>query len=394
MTGTQIQRALDRDRLRATLLALARVPNAVEPGFDTLLAPDHPKLVHYVQRVMRPRLEAIGVGDIVEADGGGLIVRAGDGTLDRSLLIQSYAVAQHHNLMERPFEPRLRPGPSGGTALYAQGVSQTKAHQAVMLAVLDMLRALGVRLRGRLYWTLNCEGRSSHACTEAILAALDRRPDFGLLQTPRRMRLSLGNRGRVDVEVRLTGAVAHSSTPAAGASAIPAAAEAIARLQRLRWDDVHPRLGARQAIVYKVDFEPKLPHTLPALARLTVDRRLLPGDDPDDAAREVRAALGDLPPYDVQVTRGVTMLPALVDAAEPHVRALQGAVAAVRGTEAVEEYAAGTFDAGGLCRHGIPAVMYGAGGGGDWPTGDDFVELADVEDEARILATLILDTLA
>jgi len=34
--------------------------------------------------------------------------------------------------------------------------------------------------------------------------------------------------------------------------------------------------------------------------------------------------------------------------------------------------------------------MFGCGGEGDWPAGDDFVAVSDVEDEARILATLIL----
>ena len=58
-----------------------------------------------------------------------------------------------------------------------QGVSQNKAHQAVMLAVLRLLRELGTPLRGQLYWTVNNEGRSSHDCTNAILERLDRRPD-------------------------------------------------------------------------------------------------------------------------------------------------------------------------------------------------------------------------
>jgi acetylornithine deacetylase/succinyl-diaminopimelate desuccinylase-like protein len=72
------------------------------------------------------------------------------------------------------------------------------------------------------------------------------------------------------------------------------------------------------------------------------------------------------------------------------VRALQAAVEAVRGAPAAEIYRRGTFDAGALARAGIPVAMFGCGGEGDWPAGDDFVAVSDVEDEARILATLIL----
>jgi acetylornithine deacetylase/succinyl-diaminopimelate desuccinylase-like protein len=373
---------IDRDHLLRTLVELARVPTNVELGFDTLMEPDDPKLVHYVQHEMRPRLRDTGFGEILDAGRSSLVVRAGDGTSGRSLILQTYAVTQHHNLMDRPFEPVVRDG-----MVRAQGVSQNKCHQAVMLAVLKQLA--GTRLRGRLYWTVNGEGRSSHACTEAILAAIGEVPSFGVLQTPQKMGISLGNRGRVDVDVRVLGRPAHSSMPEAGLSAIEGVAEVVRRVGTLRWDGGHPVLGGRHAVVYKVDFEPKAPHTLPGEARLTVDRRLLPGDDPVAAADEIRAAIGDLSPYGVEVSPGVLMLPALVDRSEPGVRALQRAVAAVRGEEAPEFHKAGTYDAGGLCAAGTPAVMFGAGTAGDWPLGEDVVPVADVEDEARILAELI-----
>ncbi len=47
--------------LARTLVELARVPTNVELGFDTLIEPDDPKLVRYVQRELRPRLFDLGV---------------------------------------------------------------------------------------------------------------------------------------------------------------------------------------------------------------------------------------------------------------------------------------------------------------------------------------------
>ena len=53
-------------------------------------------------------------------------------------------------------------------------------------------------------------------------------------------------------------------------------------------------------------------------------------------------------------------------------------------------YPRSCFDAGGLTSVGIPAVMFGAsGGGGDIVYGDDWVSLADVIQEAKILAVAI-----
>jgi acetylornithine deacetylase/succinyl-diaminopimelate desuccinylase-like protein len=371
------------------------VPTDVPLGFDTLIEPDDPKLVRYVQEEIRPRLVAEGAVDLIDAGRNNLVARLGSGELDATLLIQSYTPTQHHNLMERPFEPRVVDGGRYGRdepLVVGQGVSQCKAHQAVMLAVMRMLR--DTPLRGRLYWAVNNEGRSSHDCTSAILGALDRRPQFALVLVDQGMRISLGNRGRVDVEVTVRGRTTHSSTPEEGLSAIEGVAEVVRRLRGLTWPDDHALLGARHAHVYKLELHPVAPHTLPGEARLTVDRRLLPGDDPDAATAEVARALSGMDGFEVSVERGVTMLPSLLDPSDPWLRSLREAVAGTCGAPAPEVITRGCFDAGGTSSRGIPTASFGAGGDGDWPTGDDAVALADVEHEALVLARLVLSRLA
>jgi acetylornithine deacetylase/succinyl-diaminopimelate desuccinylase-like protein len=387
-----VARHLDTAYLVDVARRLARVPTDVPLGYDTFIEPDDPKLVHYVQEVVRPEIAAVGARDLIDAPRNNLVVRLGRGSSGTSLLIQNYTPAQHHNLMDDPFSGTLKDaGEYGvtGDAVFGQGVSQTKGHQAVMLAVLKLLFASGIDLQGRLYWAINNEGRSSHACSEAIIGALGERPSFGIIQLGTGLRLSLGNRGRVDVDVHVRGKATHSSAPQDGLSAIEGAHEVIGRLKHLTWTDTHPILGGRHAIAYKVRYEPLAPHTLPSDAYLTVDRRLLPGDDPDAATTEVRAIIGDLTPYDVTVERGVYMLPALVDADHPGVNALQAANVAIRGMPAETYHGQGTFDAGGPCALGVPTVMYGASGGVGL-LGPDFVAIADLETEARVLATMIL----
>jgi acetylornithine deacetylase/succinyl-diaminopimelate desuccinylase-like protein len=300
--------------------------------------------------------------------------------------------------MERPYEPRIESVTALGLdepALFALGVSQTKAHQATMLAVLERLLPKADRLRGRLWWAVNNEGRSSHDCSYAILdaiAARGGRPQFAIVQQPTGLRLSLGNRGRADIEVTIEGRSGHSSRPDLALSAVEGAVDVVNRLRTLRWKDSHPDLGERQAVVYKMEFHPLAPHTLPAVAHLTVDRRLLPEDDPDAAAAEVERAIGDLSPYHVTVHRGVTMLPALVDPNDPWVSSLERAHSAVTGSLPETFYLTGTFDAGGPHSRGIPTVQYGCGVR-TILTGDDFVTLSSLETEARVLAELIAQRL-
>jgi acetylornithine deacetylase/succinyl-diaminopimelate desuccinylase-like protein len=391
-----VERSLDQTYLVETLSRLARVPTDVPMGYETLIEPDDPKLVHYVQHVVRPELVQLGQYDLIDVARNNLVVRLGAGESGRSLLIQNYTPAQHQNLMEDPFSGKVGSAAAYGCdepAIFGQGVSQCKAHQAVMLAVLKLLHESGVPLRGRLYWAVNNEGRSSHACSEAILSALPETPQFGVLQTGTDLSLSLGNRGRVDVHIHVHGKVAHSSVPHTGLSAIDGAYLVMERLKTLIWPDRHPILGGRHAIVYKMRQWPLAPHTLPSDAELVVDRRLLPGDDPDAATDEIRATLADMAPYDVVVERGVYMLPALVDPGEAGVHALQDSNRAFRGHEAETVYGQGTFDAGGPCALGIPTVMFGASGGVGL-MGVDFVPISAVEIEAKVLAHFILSQLA
>lgn len=386
---------LDSEEMTETLSQLARVPTAVPLGYKTLMEPDDPKLVHYVQEVIRPRLEAIGGVTLLDAPLNNLVAVGGIGTSGRSLIIQNYTVTQHNNLMNEPFSGKIASASAYGRnepAVFGQGMSQNKSHQAVMLAVLNLLAHAGVELGGRLYWTINNEGRSNHQCSEAILNSLDEHPEFGIIQIGTGLKLSLGNRGRADVVIHIRGKATHSSTPQDGLSAIDGASEVIQRLKSLSWEDEHPLLGGRHAVVYKVQYWPLAPHTLPSDAWLTVDRRLLPGDDPDAAADEIREHIGDLSPYEVSVHRDVTMLPAMVDPNLPWVGALERSHQAESGKAPERIWGSGSFDAGGPCARGVPTVMYGASGG-DGLLGDDYVVVSDVIAEARVLARLILEEL-
>ena len=206
------------------------------------------------------------------------------------------------------------------------------------------------------------------------------------------MRISLGNRGRVDLDVVIKGKASHSSSPGNGLSAIEGANEFLNRLNKLHLPGSHPILGGRHVLAYQIVYEPLAPHTLPEVARIRVDRRLLPGDDLDEALEEVRRAIGDLAPYEVSISRGTHMLPALVDPQHHGVLALTESHRKVYSQDPETFYGQGTFDAGGPCAAGVPAVMYGVGGG-ESILGEDFAPVRQVVDEARVLVHTIMSLL-
>ena len=183
----------------------------------------------------------------------------------------------------------------------------------------------------------------------------------------------------------------HSSDPDSGLSAIAGAFQVMKRLENLDPKEEHPLLGRQRLLVYQIVYDPIAPHTLPGTAKLTLDRRLLPGDESDRIVTDVREAIGDLSPYKVEVVKGVTMLPALVDENDPIVQGLQEASQQIRGKPCVTKYARGTFDAGGLTSNNIPGVMFGASGGRGGILGEDFVCLREVIEEAKMLGLTIMN---
>lgn len=386
---------LDMRYLVETLVDIAQVPTDVPLGPNVFMAPDDPKLVHYVQQVLRPKLTAIGAFDLMDIPENQLVARYGLGTSETSLLLMVYTPIQHHNLMADPFSAHIARGTAWGydePCVFAQGVTQTKSHHAIVLTVLKLLIEHQIPVPGTLYVAINNEGRSSHACSNAILQALDRKPDFAMLLTATGQQLSLGNRGRVDVNINIRGQASHSSVPHLGLSAIDGAHEVMSRLKQLSLSGSHPILGGQHAIPYQVTYEPLAPHTLPERAHIRVDRRLLPGDDPTQAMMDIRDIVGDMAPYQVTIEEGYHMLPALVEPDHPGVQALSAAHQTVHGEFPGTYYGQGTFDAGGPCAAGVPAVMYGVGGGST-VLDVDFVPLSHAQNVARVITHTLLSFL-
>jgi len=388
---------IDREYLLRTLQRLLKVDCSVPLGPDTLMEPDHPKLVHYVQEVIRPELVAIGVNTIYDVPKNQIVAKMGSGETDASLLIMAYTPVQHYNWMKDPLSAKIGVPVSQGVnepCAYGQGASQNMAHFTAMLTVLKAFMAANVKLRGTLYFGANNEGRSSHECSTAMIQALTPKPKYGVVLIGGGNNLSVANRGRVDVVVHIHGKVTHSSAPDEGISSIDGVVEALNRIRALKFAKKHPQLGGQHAVPYQVVYDPIAPHTLPGYARIKIDRRLLPGDDIGEAVEQIRSLLQDMAPWTVTVEQGVHMLPSVVDLNSPIVMGIQKAIKSIDGVEAEPQYWKGAYDAGGPTSLGIPTIMYGRPAHGTSLMDDDFVSLKGVEEEALILGKLIVDMLA
>jgi acetylornithine deacetylase/succinyl-diaminopimelate desuccinylase-like protein len=391
----QLDGQLDRDFILDSLVRLLRVPTHVPLG-ETLIEPDDPKLVHYVQKVIQPLLEQLTYQNLTVDELNNLIMRYGNHESKRGLLMMAYTPTQHANLMEEPFSGKVQDAIAFGhdeLCVFGQGASQNKGALASLLGALKVIKDTEIELNGQLIVVVNNEGRSSHACSKYVLDNQDIQANGGILCIGTENRIALGNRGRVDVNIRVIGKSCHSSQPWRGLNTIEAAHEILSRLKSLAWENKHPQLGRSQLTVYQTSFSPIAPHTIPEEGRLTLDRRLIPGEDPDNAVAEIVNAIGDLSPFQVEIQKGVEMYPAVVSQEAEIVQVLQEAFLAIRGKPSETYYPQWTFDAGYPCSKGIPTIMMGPSAvdpAGEDLMATDFVPISQVEEAAKIYAYTII----
>ncbi|MGE2832636.1 M20 family metallopeptidase [Mycobacterium sp. SMC-4] len=336
------------DYLETTLLTLVGTDTSVPAG-STEIPPGDPRLRETVTTGILPMIEELGPDEIRQHPCGDIAARFGPDTPD-GLLLQTYIVSQHGNLMADPHDARIVDGtPWGldGPTVVGQGANQNKGPMAAALTAVRELRTL----RRAVWLTVNCEGRSSHDGSRRIYHDLEVQAAHSILAFGTNLAVSLGNRGRVDVRITVRGASSHSSQPERGCNPIPPAADVVARLAETPLPPPHPELGPATATPYQFRCEPIAPHTLPSSVLVVVDRRLLPGEHPDEATDGIRGHLDGVWP-DLDVVAGASMLPALVDPSAPVVTALAGFPTT---------YSRNAFDAGYGCSLGVPTVMFGPG---------------------------------
>lgn len=348
------------------------------PLNETEIAPGDVRIKAVVDDLLLPHLEEMQPDEIRRHDLGDVAARFGPAG-DDGLLIQTYIVSQHANLMEGRAGSVIDGAELGleGSAALGQGASQNKGPMAAALAA---VRARPGRLDRPVWLAVNTEGRSSHGGSRRILDDLGVTAAHGIVAFGTDLRVSLGNRGRVDVEVRVKGASSHSSQPWLGKNPIEAAADVVVALREVPLPEGDDELGPASATPYQFACHPVAPHTIPEEVRIVVDRRLLPGEAPNEAVDALRKHLATF--EGVEVDAGVSMVPAAVAEDAPIVTALLEGTGKAGRRPPETFWSLNAFDAGYACSKGIPTPMYGPGKrhfAGAGLVGTDAVALDDCE---------------
>jgi acetylornithine deacetylase/succinyl-diaminopimelate desuccinylase-like protein len=387
---------IDKQRVKELMVALAQVPS---PLTDLLEA--EPQLRAFIDTAIEPRLRAMGVTDIVRDRMGNLAASYGQNSSGRALLLVTNAMNQPASTMTNPYGGEVRDGAPyelPGKVVLGKGLSEQKAPLAAILAAMEALTGSGIAVTGRLTFLCCVSGETGrHDAIRHLLEETGLRADMAVLNGTGN-RISLGNRGRIDVTITVHGTPCHSSRPAQGCNAVTGAAEVMRRLSEgLQLAASHPDLGTPTWAVNHIRSFPDSTHTIQDRCEITLDRRLIPGEDPDEALEDISRLVRPVDgapdpasgkPWRVEVTKGPFMYPSLVEADSELVRALCRASETALGVTPPTYYASNAFDQGYLNHIGIPACAYGPGEEKYAHTDLDMASVDRTYDAAKVYAVL------
>lgn len=386
--------AVDAPWLEQVLMTLLQTPTHVPVG-QTAIDPGDPDILRAVDDVVVPMIEELGPEEVRRHPLGEVAARFGPPG-DDGVLVQTYLVSQHGNLMDDPLSGKIIEDASlgeGARVGVGQGANQNKGPMAAVLAA---LHGLPRDLSQPVWLAINTEGRSSHGGSRRIIDDLGIRARWGVVSIGTDLRVSVGNRGRLDVRVTVPGQSCHSSQPWLGDNPIERASDVVRALRSLPLPPSHPDLGSATATPYAFACHPVAPHTIPEDVRMIIDRRLLPGDDRVRVLEELQAHIEATVDGPVQVAPGEYMLPAAVAVEAPIVERLRHHVRELTSRDEPPLWSKNTFDAGLACARGIPTCMFGPGRRdfGAGVTGAETVVIDDCIAAAAALRATFIDLCA
>ncbi len=392
-----LEARISKERTKELLVELVKVPSPQTDKFEA-----EPLLGEFIRKAVEPRLREMGIDDIRYDGMNNLIATYGNDQTDKSLMFISNAMNQPQSTMKNAYEGDIVAGAPlklPGEVVLGKGASEQKANMAAMLHAMETVIASNLPLNGKLIFLCCVSGETGrHDAIKSVVEGEGVSADMAILGGTS-LKLTLGNRGRIDTFVKVKGNPGHSSAPHRSCNAITGAIEIIHRLEdQLELIGKHPALGTPTFAVNHIKSGPDATHTIQGECSLVLDRRLLPGDDPKEKWEDIRKIImqvdGMKDPasgqnWSVEMEEGPFMYPSLVETDSPIVTAVCDAAEIMLGKTPETFYTTTAFDQGYLNHMGIPCANYGCGEDRYAHTDNDCASVDRTTDTAKVFAYMM-----
>jgi len=291
-----------------------------------------------------------------------------------------------------PFDPKVEDG-----KLFGRGACDTKGSLAAMLMGLKMLCTRRESLRTRVILLATVDEEFSYAGVKQFVNE-GGRGDLAIVGEPTRLNLVVAHKGGVRWRIITHGKAAHSSQPELGSNAIYKMARVVRAIEEkvipLYSKRVHPLLGNPTISVGTIEGGQQT-NVVPERCAISIDRRLLPKEDPKEAMAEVNEtvaqAFGEGWESELEFEEA-SLIDFALDGSpdDACTRFVASAARKVLPELQVVGVHYGT-DASKLALGGIPSLVFGPGDIAQAHSAVEFVAIEEVVKAAQVYAQVALD---
>ncbi|MGE5193932.1 MAG: M20 family metallopeptidase [Deltaproteobacteria bacterium] len=292
-----------------------------------------------------------------------------------------------------PFRPVVREG-----RLYGRGACDVKGGMAAILGAFARLVAERPKHAANVVVSCTCDEESTAQGARALArlwsdparsgSLLSAAPTVAVIAEPTDLNVIIAHRGAVRWKLRTKGRACHSSRPQEGINAIYRMAQVLLCLERYadelpRMVPAHPLCGPPTMWVGRIAGGISV-NTVPDECLVEIDRRVIPGEDPESVIPHVTRYLRERLDVDFE------MLPPWLDGATLSDKnngswadRLLTQIAAVAGPRRKEGAWYGT-NASRIAATGVPAIVFGPGSINQAHTVDEWIDVNELRQASEI----------
>ena len=309
-----------------------------------------------------------------------LIASYGPAAPVRTLLLEAHTdTVGVEGMVISPFDPRIENG-----RLHGRGSCDTKGPMAAALCALtperlERLAQAGVRI---LFVGAFGEEKGNLGAERLVEQGVG--ADAAIILEPTDLNVVHAHKGALWVELTLSGELAHSSEPTKGLNAINAMADLLGWLQTRIAADCERHgdaaLGSPTLNVGRIEGGMAI-NIVPHHCRVEIDRRIVPGESPDDFLQPLEQQLeqmkleGRIRAYTLKIIKAG--MPFITDPAAPLVCQLRQAIES-SGRPAEVTTAAWYSDAGAFGMTCKEVVVFGPGSIAQAHTKDEYIDIEEL----------------
>ncbi len=273
-----------------------------------------------------------------------------------------------------------------------------KGPVACVLHALAMIERAGLTLQGEVALSIAADEETGGTLGTGYLAreGLLDGADAAICGEPSSLNAVVAARGRLWLELTLVGTSAHASQPELGVNAVTAAGQLLETLKQVELPAGH-RLVGDATLTPTMIAGGSSPNSVPDRCTVTIDRRLLPGEDPEEVKGEIRAVLNSVAAderVEYELVERALFVPTEIPAGTEIVGVVQDATEAALERRAEVKGMGGSTDARFLIGKGIPTVIFGPGDASEAHTIDESISIDDLRRGALAYAATFCQFLA